>query len=113
MFRLTGMDGSDVHVKADTIVSVRPPLPLEAPAGAAIEYTGRVLLTPEAVAAVIGRMGGQLKLIELTRPDGSVVHVAAGAITQVRRDGGGTEITYAGRAHLVTESVAAVLALLP
>jgi hypothetical protein len=117
MFRLTGLDASEVYVKAETIVCVRPPLPVEQPAAAVVEYTGRVFLTSETVSAIVARLGGQPRLIALTRPDGSSAQIAAGAITQVRqapaRDGGGTEITYAGRAHRVTESVQAVLLLLP
>ncbi len=112
MIRLTGLDGSTILVAKGAIFRLRATVPSEGAPAVKVEYSGGYVLTLEPLAALLGRLHADAKLIRLTTRSGSAVYLEAGAISRVREalaiNGPGTEIVVGGHYQHVVESVAVV-----
>ncbi|USI72788.1 S53 family peptidase [Sphingomonas morindae] len=116
LLTVTGLDGSAMLIDPASIFRIRASIPSEGPTATRIEYGAGYLFTPEAIDALLARIGAAAHFVPLTTRAGTPVYLNAAAISSVRpalpANGPGTEIIIAGQYQHVTESVAAVQALL-
>jgi kumamolisin len=113
---LTGLDGTQLLVSADSIYRVRVFAQADGPTATEVEYGGGYLFTHEAIADLIVRIAPRAHFVRLTSPGGQPVYLNIGAITSIRTalamNGPGTEIMVAGQYQHVTESLAEVQQLI-
>jgi kumamolisin len=113
---LTGMDGTTVLIAADSIYRIRASIADGEPDATKVEYGSGYLFTPEAIPALLARIGPTGRFIALTTRSGTPVYLNAGSITSVRtalpQNAPGTDIEIAGQYQHVMETVDQVSALL-
>lgn len=116
MIAIDGLDGSPVLIAPGSICRIRRALAHEAPDATKVEHGGGCLFTREPAADLIARIGAEADLVRFTTRGGAEVYLSRGAVAQVRpgaaQDGGGTEITVAGRHQHVAEDPAKVASML-
>ncbi|MBV8971475.1 MAG: hypothetical protein JO290_04205 [Sphingomonadaceae bacterium] len=116
MIELTGLDGSALHVAADGIFRLRPPLPSEGGA-AHVDYSGGYLLTREPIDALLARLAAAgVRLVAFTTRAGASVYLNRAAVASFRAappiNAPGTEIVVGSLYQHVVETLAEVQARL-
>lgn len=116
MFTLTGLDGSEIYVAAESIFRVRASIAADGPPATEVEYGAGYIFTHEPIAILLARIGPADRFIRLTTRGGTPVYLNVAAISSVRTaptiNAPGTEIIVSGLYQHVMETTDEVRTLL-